>query len=237
MRIVCWNVNSLVPTVRNINLKYGSLAAFFQHLDADIVCMQEVKLPCAKLTEDLVMVEGYQSYWACSEGKTGYSEADPLQCEGCEREGSFVLFNVYVPNAGERPERARLAAKLAFLQALKERVDSLLMQGKQVIAVGDFNVAAEQRDVHVAINWDNLYQPSELTALQEMLSSLSDTWRRLHPDVSDVYTVWNERTSARAFNVGLRIDYVMCSPVLDRCVTSCESGRVRGRLLCNRRQK
>jgi len=46
--------------------------------------------------------------------------------------GSFVLFNVYVPNAGERPERARLAAKLAFLQALKERVDSLLMQGRQV---------------------------------------------------------------------------------------------------------
>jgi exonuclease III len=40
MRIVCWNVNSLVPTVRNINLKYGSLAAFFQHLDADIICMQ-----------------------------------------------------------------------------------------------------------------------------------------------------------------------------------------------------
>lgn len=29
-----------VPTVRNINLKYGSLAAFFAHLDADIICMQ-----------------------------------------------------------------------------------------------------------------------------------------------------------------------------------------------------
>ena len=29
-----------VPTVRNVNLKYGSLAAFFAHLDADIVCMQ-----------------------------------------------------------------------------------------------------------------------------------------------------------------------------------------------------
>lgn len=29
-----------VPTVRNINLKYGSLGAFFKHLDADIICMQ-----------------------------------------------------------------------------------------------------------------------------------------------------------------------------------------------------
>lgn len=67
MRLFCWNVNSLVgslggeprcsysrsvcmsqlsplnmqvPTVRNINLKYGSLAAFFAHLDVDVVCLQ-----------------------------------------------------------------------------------------------------------------------------------------------------------------------------------------------------
>jgi len=67
--------------------------------------------------------------------------------------------------------------------------------------VGDFNVAAEKRDVHDAINWDTLYQPSELAALKQLLSSLTDMWRRLHLDTSDVYTVWNERTSARAFNV------------------------------------
>jgi hypothetical protein len=29
-----------VPTVRNVNLKYGSLAAWFAQLDADIICMQ-----------------------------------------------------------------------------------------------------------------------------------------------------------------------------------------------------
>lgn len=40
MRIFCWNVNSLLPTVRNINLKYGSLAKFFAELDANIVCLQ-----------------------------------------------------------------------------------------------------------------------------------------------------------------------------------------------------
>jgi exonuclease III len=46
--------------------------------------------------------------------------------------GAFVLFNVYVPNAGDRPDRARLPAKLAFLQALQERVDALLGSGRQV---------------------------------------------------------------------------------------------------------
>jgi exonuclease III len=46
--------------------------------------------------------------------------------------GAFVLFNVYVPNAGDRPERARLAAKLSFLTALRERVEDLLGAGRQV---------------------------------------------------------------------------------------------------------
>lgn len=46
--------------------------------------------------------------------------------------GAFVLFNVYVPNAGDRPERARLAAKLSFLTALRERVEELLGAGRQV---------------------------------------------------------------------------------------------------------
>ena len=46
--------------------------------------------------------------------------------------GSFVLFNIYVPNAGDRPERARLPAKLSFLSALKQQVDELLGAGRQV---------------------------------------------------------------------------------------------------------
>ena len=38
-----------------------------------LLLVQEVKLPDAKLTKDLVLVEGYQSYWSCSQSKTGYS--------------------------------------------------------------------------------------------------------------------------------------------------------------------
>jgi exonuclease III len=71
----------------------------------------------------------------------------------------------------------------------------------QVIAVGDFNIAAEPRDVHSAITWDTLYAQSELDALHQLTSTLTDTWRQLHPEQEGVYTVWDEKTSARAFNV------------------------------------
>lgn len=71
----------------------------------------------------------------------------------------------------------------------------------QVIAVGDFNVAAEQRDVHSAITWGTLYEQQELDALHALFDSCNDTWRHLHSADDGVYTVWNEKTSARAFNV------------------------------------
>lgn len=38
----------------------------------------------------------------------------------------------YVPNAGDRPGRERLAYKLDFLARLRERMDALAAQGKQV---------------------------------------------------------------------------------------------------------
>jgi len=44
----------------------------------------------------------------------------------------FVLVNVYVPNAGDRPDRPRLRYKLAFLEALKRKCDALVAAGREV---------------------------------------------------------------------------------------------------------
>jgi exonuclease III len=58
--------------------------------------------------------------------------------------GSFVLFNVYVPNAGDRPARSRLPAKLSFLAGLREQVEELRGAGRQV--------------THAACDWNGLFQ-------------------------------------------------------------------------------
>lgn len=83
----------------------------------------------------------------------------------------------------------------------------------QVIIVGDLNIAAEARDVHSALNWHTMYHPSELTALHDLMgpagSDCCDTWRHLHPHTQDIFTVWNEKTSARAFNV-VRLQRDIC---------------------------
>lgn len=249
-RLLVWNINSLVPTVRNAVLKYGSWRGFFDEHRIDIACFQESKVIEDKLTKELVCVEGYQSCWAISREKKGYSgvttygseafaplsyEADCLGAGGEEedldREGRvvvtdhehFMLVNVYVPNAGDRPDRSRLPFKLRWLAALKRKVDALAAAGREVLLVGDFNIPAEPRDIHPTLGpYEDLYSREEQAALQALTDSYTDVWRHLHPEESSTYTVWNEKTSARAFNQGLRIDYVLCTPGLLRRVVSCE---------------
>ncbi|GIL67000.1 hypothetical protein Vafri_20376 [Volvox africanus] len=232
-----------------MELRHKSFRGFLDHLQLDIACFQEVKLPAARITRDLACIDGFQSFWATSTAKPGYSgvttwcrtattaprdaapdglggdEQPELDLEGrlvVTDHGAFVLLNVYAPNAGDRPERARLPYKLAFLRALRAKMDELTALGRKVIVVGDLNVAAERRDVHPSLNFDSMYDEEELEVLAGLRTAYIDVWRWLHPDVDGSYTVWEERTSARAFNVGLRIDYVLVSPGLLPYVESCE---------------
>lgn len=70
----------------------------------------------------------------------------------------------------------------------------------QVILVGDMNIAASPKDVHPSIDWARLYHPEELDALRSFLRDYTDVWRLQNPDAADVFTVWDEKSSARAFN-------------------------------------
>jgi len=136
--------------------------------------------------------------------------------------GAFVLLNLYAPNAGdrERDGGARAALKTAFLTAVRGRVDALLAAGRQVIVVGDFNVAATPDDVATSIGWDGLWSVAEADALAHLTAPpMVDAWRATHPGVSSAtaprgergFTVWDERTGARARDAGLRIDFCLVS--------------------------
>ncbi len=169
---------------------------------------------------------------------------------------AFVLINVYVPNAGERPDRPRLATKLKFLKSLKAHCEALAAQGRRVLLVGDFNVCADERDVHPRIGLENAYSEEErnlfLSFLTDQGGIFVDSWRHLHPDddveknveksdskvteadttaapntsagggSAGVYTVWDEKTSARAFNEGVRIDFVLATTDLLPFIKKCE---------------
>ncbi|KVH92283.1 Endonuclease/exonuclease/phosphatase [Cynara cardunculus var. scolymus] len=59
--------------------------------------------------------------------------------------GHFVLFNIYGPRAA-CDDAERIEFKLLFYKILQKRWESLMLKGRRVIVVGDFNIAPSSID-------------------------------------------------------------------------------------------
>jgi exonuclease III len=74
LRVVSWNVNGLYSTLKDAASRYQSASYYFSDvLRADIVCFQEAKIQEEKLEKWMAFVPSYDSYWAFSQEKKGYS--------------------------------------------------------------------------------------------------------------------------------------------------------------------
>ncbi|XP_029463171.1 DNA-(apurinic or apyrimidinic site) lyase 2 isoform X2 [Rhinatrema bivittatum] len=66
MRIVSWNING-------IRANKAGLKGILDSLQADVICLQETKVTRDLLDEPTAIVEGYNSYFSFSRGRSGYS--------------------------------------------------------------------------------------------------------------------------------------------------------------------
>ncbi|CAI9591970.1 unnamed protein product [Staurois parvus] len=66
MKIVSWNINGIRAT--RVGLK-----EILDSLDADVICLQETKVTRDLLDEPTAIIEGYNSYFSFSRGRSGYS--------------------------------------------------------------------------------------------------------------------------------------------------------------------
>ena len=127
-RIVSWNVNGLRACAKK------GFAKWFEAEDADVVCLQEIKVRPEQLPEEMIHPQGYHSFWHPAE-KPGYSgnaiftRKEPvairygLGLREFDREGrllaiefqNYTVMSCYFPNS--RRDHARLEYKLAFCSA------------------------------------------------------------------------------------------------------------------------
>lgn len=231
MKLVSWNVNGL----RAIMGK--GFAEVFDAMDADVFCVQEIKLQEGQL--DLAF-DGYTAYYSYAERK-GYSgtatfsrskalgEQHAIGVERHDHEGrvvvleyeNFYLINVYTPNS--QSELARLDYRMdwenEFLGFVK-KLDAV----KPVIICGDMNVAHNEIDLaNPRTNRNNAgFTDSERECFGRLLDAgFVDSFRHLHPDQKDAYSWWSYRGRAREKNVGWRIDYFVVSQrIADRIVSA-----------------
>jgi exodeoxyribonuclease-3 len=221
MRMISWNVNGLRAV-----MKRGFLDAFYG-LDADIFCLQEIKLQDGQIDLDLFP---WKAYWAYAE-KKGYSgtaiftKHEPLSVAynlgvpEHDTEGravtlefeDYYLVCVYTPNAQDGLRRLdyRMEWEDAF-RAYLLGLDAV----KPVVVCGDLNVAHQEIDLkNYKTNRGNPgFSDEERQKFTELLDSgFTDTFRYLYPELEGAYTWWSYRANARENNVGWRIDYFLVS--------------------------
>lgn len=225
MKIISWNVNGLRAVYKRNFLKW------LKKSSADIVCLQEIKAQTEQLPFDLIKVKNYYSYFNPSvrKGYAGvavYVKEKPLQVEkglGMERfdqEGrilklkysDFILINLYLPHGGRQKENLgyKLKAYNLLLNYLKKN------KRKNIILVGDFNIAHEEIDLaRPKDNQNNtMFTPKEREQIDKIINlGFKDTFREFHKEEGQ-YSWWPYFANARERNLGWRIDYAFLSESL-----------------------
>ncbi len=234
MRILSWNVNGLRACAKKGFLEFLDSSA------ADVVGLQEVRAFPDQLDDPVRRPDGWHSYFAPAE-RAGYSgvalycrhEPDDVETRlgdpRFDAEGRFVLArfgrlrvaSVYFPKgSGRNRDNSRVPYKLAFYQAVFERIQRLKRAGP-VLVMGDYNTAHQPIDLARPKSNEKTsgFLPEERAELHRWLAAgWQDTFRARHPDEEGHYTWWLQWGGARANNVGWRIDYVLASPSAARRV-------------------
>lgn len=235
-KIISWNVNG----IRACHKK--GLQAFIDEEKPDIFCVQETKAHLEQV-EDEARHLGYPHYFWSSAVRKGYSGVAtfvremPLkngigwgqkeyESEGrilLTDHGRFLLYNIYFPNGGSGEERHHFKQK--FLKDLNKHLKEQIKQGREVIVVGDYNVAHQEVDVYdpIRLAKESGFLPEERQWFDSFLElGFIDTFRHLHKDEKNRYSWWSYRELARIPNRGWRIDYICVTKGLLKNLKSAE---------------
>ena len=223
-KMISWNVNGLRACMDK------GFMDFFDEIDADVFCLQEIKLSEGQLDWQK---EGYHAYWNYAE-KKGYSgtaiftKEEPLNViydmgiEEHDHEGrvialeydKYYVVTVYTPNS--KRELERLDYRMEWEDAFRDYLNKL-RKNKPVIVCGDMNVAHKEIDLkNPKTNRRNAgFTDEERNKMTELLESgFIDTFRHFYPDVTERYSWWSYMFKAREKNAGWRIDYFLVSDEL-----------------------
>lgn len=220
-KLISWNVNGLRACMGK------GFMDFFDKVDADIFCLQEIKLQEGQIDWEK---EGYYAYWNYAE-KKGYSgtaiftKEKPLSVsyglgiEEHDKEGrvitlefsEYYVITVYTPNS--QNELARLDYRMQWEDDFRKYLLELKAK-KPVIVCGDMNVAHKEIDLkNPKTNRKNAgFTDEERNKMTELLKSgFIDSFRYFYPDMEQIYSWWSYRFKAREKNAGWRIDYFLVS--------------------------
>jgi exodeoxyribonuclease III len=224
MKITSWNVNSL-------NVRLPHVERWCAEQKPDVLALQETKLEDAKFPVAALEAAGYHAAFSgqktyngvailakqpitdVAHGIDGYD--DPQKRILSATVGGVRIVNLYVVN-GQSVGSEKYAYKLDWLANVAAHLEREIRNHPNLVVLGDFNIAPDDRDVHDPVAWHEsvLCSTPEREALKRVLGAgLFDSFRRFNDDGGH-YSWWDYRQGAFRRNLGLRIDLILASESL-----------------------
>ena len=228
MKIATWNVNSLKVRLPHLREWLGSAGP-------DIVALQETKTEDAKFPVEEIAALGYRCVFSGQKTYNGVailSREEPrdivTDIPGLDDPQRRILVatvagvrvaNLYVVN-GQEVGSEKFAYKLDWLAKVHAFLVEEIRRHPNLVVLGDFNIAPDDRDVHDPSAWHEqvLCSTPERDALKSMFDlGLHDSFR-LFESTGGHFSWWDYRQAAFRRNLGLRIDLILASEALrSRC--------------------
>jgi exodeoxyribonuclease-3 len=235
LKLATWNVNSLA-------VRLPQLLDWLGANPVDAMVLQETKLTDDKFPHADITAAGYQVQWFGQKTYNGVAllsrtpaSAVVKNIPGFEDDmarviagtvqsplGSVRIVGGYFPN-GQAPDSDKFVYKMRWQDALHDWLREEVAAHPQLVLMGDFNVAPDDRDVYDPVGWFNQIHctPQERAQFQRLLAlGLTDAFRLFEQPVKS-WSWWDYRNLAFRKNQGLRIDHILVSAALKPRVKAC----------------
>lgn len=240
LKIATWNVNSL-------NVRLPQVLDWLRDQQPDILALQETKVTDDGFPALDMANAGYRAVFSGQRTYNGVALLSRLPASDIVTDlpgsddpqrrvlgamvGGARVINLYIPN-GQAVGSDKYAYKLDWLDRLADWMADELAWHSQLVVLGDFNIAPEDRDVHDPLAWTGqiLCSEPERAAFRRLLDfGLQDTFR-LFPQEDRAFSWWDYRAAAFRRNLGLRIDHILASPALAATCIACRVDKTPRRL-------
>jgi len=231
VKLATWNVNSLA-------VRLPQLLDWLAAHPVDAIVLQETKLTDDKFPQAEIAEAGYQAQWFGQKTYNGVALLSRVPATDVVRNivgfadeqarviggtvGGLRVIGAYFPN-GQAPGTDKFEYKLSWMRALRDWLREELATHPQLVLMGDFNVAPEDRDVHDPLAWAGQIHctDEEREHFRQLLAlGLHDAFR-LFEQPPRSWSWWDYRNLAFRKNQGLRIDHILVSDALKSRVTAC----------------
>jgi len=230
MKIVSWNVNSL-------KVRLNHVLEWSKKNSPDVLAIQETKLTDEKFPKSEIESAGFHVVYSGQPTYNGVAIIsstpakdiitdidgldDPQRRILAATVDDIRIINLYVVN-GSEPESEKYQYKMDWLEKVTNFIENQTQEYENVIVLGDFNIAPDERDVWDAEYWRGkiLCTDKERKKLNNILDlGFDDSFRLLHDDAGH-YSWWDYRMAGFQRNLGLRIDLILTNEPMSEMLTA-----------------